>query len=203
MNLKCISCEALARLAYLSAAYSPHVVDVELFKIGLHRNPDDLRTRLQAKIDAMSGQGYDAIVMAYGLCGKATNGLTARDIPIVIPRAHDCITLFLGSRARYKDESVSNPGTYWYVLDYVQRNANTGTTLSLGAEMDGGMDAYVRGIRRKVRQGQRRLPDGSDGRVARALQPRRLHRYGRGRQQRSSRRRRKQKPTVAAGPSSV
>ena len=135
MKLKCLSCEALARLAYLSAAYSPHVVDVELFKIGLHNTPDDLRARLQARIDAASGQGYDALVMAYGLCGKATNGLTARDVPVVIPRAHDCITLFLGNRARYKDEFVNNPGTYWYVMDYIQRNDSKSTTLSLGAEM--------------------------------------------------------------------
>ena len=140
MNLKCIACEALARLVYLSAAYSPHVVDVELFKIGLHRDPDDLRAQLQARIDAVSGEGYDAIVMAYGLCGKATHGLTARDVPIVIPRAHDCITLFLGSRARYKDESISNPGTYWYVTDYIQRGQASGTSLSLGADVDSGMD---------------------------------------------------------------
>jgi hypothetical protein len=135
MKLKCLSCEALARLAYLSAAYSPHVADVELFKIGLHNTPDDLRARLQARIDAATGQGYDALVLAYGLCGKATSGLTARDVPVVIPRAHDCITLFLGSRARYKDQFENYPGTYWYVMDYIQRNDSASTTLSLGAEM--------------------------------------------------------------------
>ncbi len=135
MKLKCLSCEALARLVYLSAAYSPHVVDVELFKIGLHNTPDDLRARLQARIDAASGQGYDALVLAYGLCGKATNGLTAHDVPIVIPRAHDCITLFLGSRARYQEQFENYPGTYWYAMDYVQRNAGASTTLSLGAEV--------------------------------------------------------------------
>jgi hypothetical protein len=133
MKIKCLGCEALARIVYLCAAQSPHLVDVEMFKLGLHNEPNDLRSRLQAQIDAAAGQGYDAVVMAYGLCGKATAGLTARDVPLVIPRAHDCITLFLGSRARYQDQFENHTGTYWYVQDYIERNENVGTTLSLGA----------------------------------------------------------------------
>lgn len=136
MKLKCLCCEALTRLAYLGAALSPHTVDVELFKIGLHNQPLALRQRLQAQIDAVSGQGYDAITLAYGLCGQATAGLVAREIPLVIPRAHDCITLFLGSRSRYQAQFEQNPGTYWYAQDYIQRRDNTSTSLSLGAGVD-------------------------------------------------------------------
>lgn len=132
MKIKCLSCEALARLVYWCAATAPHIVDVELFRLGLHQNPADLRTRLQASIDAASGQGYDAIALAYGLCGQSTEKLIARDIPLVIPRAHDCITLFLGSREKYQEQFISHPGTYWYALDYIQRNDNPGVTLSLG-----------------------------------------------------------------------
>ncbi len=136
MKLKCLCCEALTRLAYLGAALSPHTVDVELFKIGLHNQPLSLRQRLQAQIDATGGQGYDAITLAYGLCGQATAGLVAREIPLVIPRAHDCITLFLGSRSRYQAQFEQNPGTYWYAHDYIQRRDNTNTSLSLGAGVD-------------------------------------------------------------------
>lgn len=136
MYLKCLACEALARLAYFAAARSPHTVDVELFRLGWHNNPDDLRSRLQAAIDAAAAdeeRAYDAVVMAYGLCGRATEGLTARGVPLVLPRAHDCITLFLGGRARYAREFTDNPGTYWYVRDYVERKTGD-TALSLGAE---------------------------------------------------------------------
>jgi hypothetical protein len=136
MKLKCLCCEALTRLAYLGAALSPHVVDVELFKIGLHNQPLNLRGRLQAQIDATNGQGFDAITLAYGLCGQATAGLVAREIPLIIPRAHDCITLFLGSRSRYQAQFEHNPGTYWYALDYMQRRDNTSTSLALGAGVD-------------------------------------------------------------------
>jgi hypothetical protein len=136
MKLKCLSCESLARLVYLCAAQSPHIVDVELFQIGLHNKPVNLRSLLQERIDALSGQKYEAIVLAYGLCGQATAGLVARDIPLVIPRAHDCITLFLGSRARYLNQFENQPGTYWYVQDYIERREGSSTALALGTGLD-------------------------------------------------------------------
>lgn len=139
MRLKCLACEALARLVYLCAAQSLHTVDVELFRLGWHNDPPDLRARLQAAIDA--AQGYDALLLAYGLCGKSTEGLVARDVPLVIPRAHDCITLFLGSRMRYDDQFQNHSGTYWYVLDYVERARDKGTSLSIGADMSGDIHA--------------------------------------------------------------
>jgi hypothetical protein len=142
MKLKCLGCEALARVIYMCAAHSPHVVDVEMFRLGLHNEPASLRARLQERIDAATGQGYDAIVMAYGVCGQTTIGLTARDMPVVIPRAHDCITLFLGDRRRYQEQFENCPGTYWYALDYVERKDGTGTTLSLGS----GADTDIRSV---------------------------------------------------------
>jgi hypothetical protein len=143
MYIKCLACEALARMVYLSAARSPHTVDVELFRLGWHSDPEDLRARLQTAIDSAAAdteRKYDAIVMAYGLCGRATDGLTARGVPLVLPRAHDCITLFLGGRARYGKEFTENPGTYWYVRDYVERKTGD-AVLSLGAESYANVEA--------------------------------------------------------------
>ena len=42
--------------------------------------------------------GYEAILLGYARCNDGLVGVTARDIPLVIPRAHDCITFFFGSR---------------------------------------------------------------------------------------------------------
>jgi hypothetical protein len=137
MRLKCLACEAFSRPVYLCAAQSPYTVDVELFRIGLHTHPADLQERLQGAIDAVTADaGYDAIALAYGVCGRATAGLIAREVPVVIPRAHDCITLFLGSRKRYAQEFERCPGTYWYAADYIERRDGTGTVLSLGAGVD-------------------------------------------------------------------
>ncbi len=136
MRLKCLSCEALARLVYQSAAQSPHIVDVELFKLGLHNRPGGLRTLLQERIDATPAAEYDALVLAYGLCGQATAGLTAGPLPLVIPRAHDCITLFLGDRARYTQQFNENPGTYWYTIDYMERRASGDALGAADASID-------------------------------------------------------------------
>ncbi len=118
-RLHAIACDILARPVYLCAARSPHVVDVTLFRRGLHDDPPDLRSQLQGAIDA-TPPGYDAVVLGYGLCGGATAGIEARDVPVVLPRAHDCITLFLGGRERY-DAETREGATYWYVADQLER----------------------------------------------------------------------------------
>lgn len=139
MRILCLSCEALARMVYYHAATTPHMVDVEIIKLGLHATPEILRDHIQKRINAAEHGmvRYEAIALAYGLCGKATDGLVARSKPLVLARAHDCITLFLGSRAKYKHQFEDMPGTYWYALDYLQRNDDPGTTLSLGSAVSG------------------------------------------------------------------
>jgi hypothetical protein len=125
----------LARSVYLCAARSPHVVDVRLNRRGLHDDPPNLRTILQAQIDEI-GAPYDAAVLAYGLCGGATAGLRAGAIPLVVPRAHDCITLFLGSRDRYSAEFLGHPGSFWYVQDYLERTDDGSAFGGVGAVSD-------------------------------------------------------------------
>jgi len=120
VKLFVIACDVVARPVYLCAARSPHVVDVRLLARGLHNEPLKLRDILQREIDDVES-GYDAIVLGYGLCGGATAGIVARSTPVVLPRAHDCITLFLGARERYEREFNAST-TYWYVNDQVERN---------------------------------------------------------------------------------
>ena len=64
MKIRCLSCEALARMVYINAAFSPHMIDVDIIRLGLHNTPDSLRDTLQARIDALAGSGYDAVVLA-------------------------------------------------------------------------------------------------------------------------------------------
>jgi len=135
MRLLALTCEVLARSVYLCAARSPHVVDVRLNRRGLHDDPPNLRSILQAEIDEI-GAPYDAVVLAYGLCGGAAAGLRAGAIPLVVPRAHDCITLFLGDRVRYQAEFIANPGTYWYVQDYLERTDDGSAFGGVGAVSD-------------------------------------------------------------------
>jgi len=134
-----LTCEALARSIYAAAADAPHTVTVQLLRQGLHNTPKSLRATLQEQIDAIAPRSCDAILLVYGICGTSTIGLTARDVPLVIPRAHDCITLYLGSRDRYQAEFDAHPGTYWYSLDYMERNVD-GASVGLGAATIGAME---------------------------------------------------------------
>ena len=146
MRLKAIICEVLAREVYDCAARSANIVDVELLEKELHTIPSDLGAELQHRIDAVPMDRYDAVVLAYGLCGTAIAGLRARHVPIVVPRAHDCITLYLGSGERYRDLFTGHPGTYYYTPDYVERGG-TDSVAGLGANDEGKMqsqyDEYV------------------------------------------------------------
>lgn len=134
-----LTCEALARSVYAVAATSPHTISIRLYRQGLHNTPKKLRATLQDEIDAIQPGECDAILLAYGICGTSTLELTARHTPLVIPRVHDCIALYLGSLQRYQQEFDANPGTYWYSLDYMERN-EPGSNVALGAASLGAMD---------------------------------------------------------------
>ena len=145
-RLIALTCEALARSVYAAAATSSHSVTVRLFRQGLHNTPKLLRRTLQNEIDAIQPGACDAILLAYGLCGLSTAKLVAHHTPIVMARAHDCITLYLGSRARYQAEFDSHPGTYWYSTDYMERQ-EAGAAVGLVAagigEAEAADDAWV------------------------------------------------------------
>jgi hypothetical protein len=133
MKLKCICCDALARYSYYCAAKSPHLIDIELVSMGQHIKPKELNKTLQEKIDGVTGNQFDAILLCYGLCGQATAGLLCRDIPIIYTRAHDCITLCLGSKEEYKEQQRKCPGTIWYTKDYMERLQNATDSPGMGA----------------------------------------------------------------------
>lgn len=123
MKLKLISCEIFFREMEFLLKETPHDVDVQFLQKGLHDIPtEEMLSRIQAQVDVASEGGYDAIILGYGLCNNGLDGLTARDIPLVIPRAHDCITMFLGSRWRYKKYFDDNPGTFFKTTGWIERD---------------------------------------------------------------------------------
>jgi hypothetical protein len=97
------------------AAANVNVVEIVTLEQGLHNEPDRLRRELQAAVDgAEANPEVEAIVLGYGLCSRGTEGVSTRRAKLVIPRAHDCITVLLGSKERYRDYVAQHPGTYWY-----------------------------------------------------------------------------------------
>ncbi len=122
MRLRLISCEIFYREICWAVARSPNQIDVEFLPKGLHDvGAAAMRTRLQAAVDAVDGACYEAVLLGYGLCGNGLAGLTARSLPLIVPRAHDCITLFLGSRQRYLEYFHSHPGVYFQTTGWIER----------------------------------------------------------------------------------
>jgi hypothetical protein len=117
-----IVCKVLQREAYFCAARSPNVVDVVLMEQGLHDEPDRLRSEVEVALERthdVQGRPYDATLLGYGLCSNGVVGLSA-DVPVVIARGHDCITLLLGSRQRYQDYFDAHRGVYWYSPGWIE-----------------------------------------------------------------------------------
>ena len=79
-----------------------------------------MRPHLQERIDAADPLGFDAILLGYALCGRGTEGLRAGRTQLVLPRAHDCIGVLMGSRHRHKAYFENHPGVYYRSPGWVE-----------------------------------------------------------------------------------
>jgi hypothetical protein len=113
MRLKAIICQVFTREMEAVCLRSPNIIDVDTLNMGLHDLGAQMRPYLQERIDSADSLGYEAIVLAYGLCGRGTEGLRAASTPLVLPRAHDCIGVLMASRRRYQEYFDNRPGVYY------------------------------------------------------------------------------------------
>ena len=122
MRLKLIACEILYREFCAAVARSVNRVDVEFLPKGLHdMGQEGMSAKLKETLAAVDESAYDAVALGYALCSNGVAGLGARSIPLVVPRAHDCITLFLGSKERYAEYFESHPGVYYKTSGWIER----------------------------------------------------------------------------------
>ena len=122
MTLKLIGCEMLSRELCHAVTRSPQRVDIEFLPYALHdRGAEEMRASIQAAIDRAQGYAYDAIAIGFGLCGNGLAGLQARDIQLVIPRAHDCVPLLMGSRETFDDYFTEHSGVFFRSTGWVER----------------------------------------------------------------------------------
>jgi hypothetical protein len=149
MKFKLICCEVFMRLACLAIADAPHTIDPEFTKLGAHEAPDRMRELIQKKIDEIDeASGYDAILLGYGLCGNATSGIKAKSVPLVIPRAHDCCTIFLGSKEKFAENFKDDLSSRWSSVGYMEREGtylretDTGKLLGLDKDYDQLVEQY-------------------------------------------------------------
>lgn len=85
----------------------------------LHRTPQKMKFVVQEEIDKADYWDGDYIILSYGLCSNGILGVKSKIHSIVIPRVHDCIALFLGSREKYMEEHKKEPGTYYLTKGWI------------------------------------------------------------------------------------
>lgn len=110
----------------LESLMEPHLRDAKMpatfMEYGLHRTPQLMTPALQEQIDSLAEAS--TIIVGYGLCGNGLAGLKARQHTLVVPRADDCITMLLGSYARYMEEFSAEPGTYYLTKGWLESGSH-------------------------------------------------------------------------------
>lgn len=110
-----LACRVFEKEIALLAAGASHILETRFFEVGLHDRSDHLREKLQSEIQSVEARAdLDAVVLAYGLCGLGTAGLRPLRHRLVIPRAHDCITVFMGSKEAYAAHQRRCPTCIYY-----------------------------------------------------------------------------------------
>lgn len=150
LRLKVLACKVMARELSMVAWNCPNSLDITTIRQSYHNTPVHLRTLLQEEIDRIeSGEDrytnenipFDAIVLGYGLCSNAIVGLSSKKYPLVIPRAHDCTTLFLGSKERYMEVFQQYKGTFFYNESWAEVMPDQGNAM-LERKYQEYMEAY-------------------------------------------------------------
>ncbi|MCC8179514.1 MAG: DUF1638 domain-containing protein [Planctomycetes bacterium] len=136
-KVKLLACEVMREEIefILAKASRADQFDIEWFEMGLHERPEKLRLELEKRVHAASRDKFDTILLLFGLCSNATAGLVApAGVTIIIPRVHDCVSLYLGSAKTYQQEMTKEAGTYWFSRGFLHRSDGRSPELSgLGA----------------------------------------------------------------------
>ncbi len=122
MKIRVIACRVFApEMEYLLKLTSDDV-SIEFLPLRAHDQPDTLRTDIQALVD--DARNVDAVVLAYGLCGNATAGIRAGNVPLYIPKAHDCSQILLGGMAEHQRFFKDNPSRGWTSRGYIEEGGD-------------------------------------------------------------------------------
>jgi len=109
MKNKIIACEVMKEEILSMASIKD--VEFEFVSMNYHLYPKKLKIELQNTIDRSTG--YNKIILAFGLCGGASNGLKANDCTLTIPKIHDCISIFLYNGTKCVCDFKKEKGTFY------------------------------------------------------------------------------------------
>lgn len=111
MNNLVIACDNLkTEINYILNKFNLKV-DMIWIDSKYHNNPNELHNNLQKCID--DNKEYENIVLLYGYCGNAINGLKSNFSNIIYPLVDDCISLYLGGN-ELRQSIENSKSTYFF-----------------------------------------------------------------------------------------
>jgi hypothetical protein len=127
---KILTCKALAHIL------EPMVdgeTEIKVLEIALHVDPNKLRSRLLEEVALMEDHDTD-IILGYGLCGRALEGVVSNRSTLIMPRVDDCVCALLGSRERRKELLKKDAGCYFLEQHWLDTELNIFTEIMRGLE---------------------------------------------------------------------
>ena len=122
LRLHVVACPSLRPELEMLAAEAKAAITFRHLEMGLHeRSAGALHDALQCAIDSEADS--DAIAIGYGLCNRGIIGLQSRRVPMIIPRAHDCVGMLLGGSQRYLAQLEAQPGTYFQSAGWLENSS--------------------------------------------------------------------------------
>ena len=113
---------------------------IKYMEMGLHDHPPKLRAAVEEAIEKLeSDPEVETVVLAYGRCGNGLVGVRAGRCRLILPQAHDCVSILLGGKEQHDAVLKENPGTYFYSPGWVRGKRVPGPD----------REAYLRGLYRE------------------------------------------------------
>ena len=113
-----IACKTLKNELNMAIGQTGVSYPIIWIESGLHESPDKLRAYLQAAIDDLEP---GTALMAFGFCGNSMVGLHTPRARLILPRAADCMPLFLGSVEKREQMGAK---TYFFTGGYLESERN-------------------------------------------------------------------------------
>lgn len=116
-----LACDVFSEELTELAGSPPPWHAIDYLEMGLHDRPDELRQAVQDAIATLEADPeIETLLLAYGRCGNGLVGVRAQRCPLILPQAHDCISILLGGREAHDAVLKKNPATYFYSPGWIR-----------------------------------------------------------------------------------
>lgn len=117
---KLLTCRSLA---HVLEPLADSGTEIHVMDIALHVDPQRLNNRLMEEVANLEEEDIH-ILLGYGLCGRALEGVVSARSTLVLPKIDDCVGALLGSRRRHQKLLTQHAGCYFLAQHWLETELN-------------------------------------------------------------------------------